>query len=154
MRWKAIYNLQELLCGKHWKDLTKICGLNSCFQMRCDCLRVNWVTPPVSRTPHDACRQWQIQARGTVRLCSKVMLITASCCTFCEVTCFDMCYNKSRVILNVYKKRLIICFNFVFLPPLWLLQLTSVGYFVHIICRYRDQCVPPLIWVNLYYNLP
>ena len=95
---KATYHLQEILCGKHWKDLTKIIK-----QLFTKALRVNWVTPPVSRTPHDACRQWQIQARGTVRLCSKVMLITASCCTFCEVKCFDMCYNKSRVILNVYK---------------------------------------------------
>ena len=42
---------------------------------------------------------------------AKVMLITASCCifwTFCDVRCFDMFCNKSRVKLTVYKRRLII----------------------------------------------
>ncbi len=34
MRWEATDHLQELLCGKYWKDLTKTSGLNSCLQRR------------------------------------------------------------------------------------------------------------------------
>ena len=93
VRWKATYHVIELLCGNYLTKSTKT-------------LRVNWATAPMSRTPH-ACSHWQNQPRETVRLCSKVMHITASCCIFwtlCDVRCF---FNKNQVILNVYKTRLI-----------------------------------------------
>ena len=83
MRWKHTNHWRDLLCGKYRHDLTKISGFNGCLPRNCD-----WIES------RDRCHVRHMhQARGHrsfMLFATEVMLITAGCCTFCDVTC-DTC---------------------------------------------------------------
>ena len=85
----------------------------------------------------------------------KIRKPTSPCSSMCLARCKIINVSDGKVKLRflpatvtvyITTDRIQQTFVFLFLDAN--IGVTSGGYFVHI-CRYRDQCVPPLIWVNL-----